>query len=66
MNLDPFLMLGGFFVIGLAWYSLGQWLRHRGHGTKLDRIGAIVEKIQGKIASNVKAAFPKGRRQKNQ
>jgi len=66
MTLDPILMLIGFFIVGLAWYGLGQGLRIWGHGAKLDRIGAIVAKIQGGIASNVKSAFPNGRRQKNQ
>lgn len=36
------MILAGFVLVGVGWWAFGQWLRRRGHGQKLDLIGAGV------------------------
>lgn len=64
MNLNPILILLGFLAVGIAWWAFGQWLRNRGHGAKLDQLGALLSRGQGHISGFVKSALPKGRRSK--
>ncbi len=42
-------MLLGMFVVGIGFWALGQWLRSRGHGDRLDKIDATVSKGQRSI-----------------
>ncbi|MFT0549133.1 hypothetical protein ACMHYO_22685 [Allopusillimonas ginsengisoli] len=35
-------ILTGFVLVGMGWWAFGQWLRSRGHGQKLDQLGAGV------------------------
>lgn len=47
------LPLGGMFVVGIAFWALGQWLRRKGHGELLDRIAVVYGKLQrltGRVA----------------
>lgn len=37
-------MLGGMFLAGIGFWALGQWLRKRGYGDRLDKIDARVSK----------------------
>jgi len=60
MNPNPILILIGFFVVGVAWWAFGQWLRNRGYGAKLDRLGAIFAKAQGQMMSIAKSVLSKG------
>ena len=39
-------MLGGMFLVGIGFWALGQWLRSRGYGDRLDQIDAKVSKGQ--------------------
>ncbi len=32
------MMLGGFFVLGIGMWALGQWLRRKGFGPQLDAL----------------------------
>ncbi|EJG5355184.1 hypothetical protein [Pseudomonas juntendi] len=39
-------MLVGMFLAGIGFWALGQWLRSRGYGDRLDKIDATVSKGQ--------------------
>ncbi|EFH6694700.1 hypothetical protein GNY16_20120 [Escherichia coli] len=39
-------MFVGMFLAGIGFWALGQWLRRRGHGDRLDKIDAKVSKGQ--------------------
>ncbi len=41
------LPLMGMFLLGVAFWGVGQWLRRRGHGEALDRVGARLSRQQG-------------------
>ncbi|WP_082066501.1 hypothetical protein [Pseudomonas oryzihabitans] len=50
----------GFFVVGIGLWALGQWLRRRGHGDRLDQIGEKVSKGQrmtGRALAPVSGSF---------
>lgn len=40
------LPLAGMLVAGIGFWALGQWLRRKGHGDLLDRIGVGLGKVQ--------------------
>ncbi|ATS91168.1 hypothetical protein RN20_13145 [Xanthomonas phaseoli pv. phaseoli] len=42
-------MMVGMFAVGIGFWALGQWLRGRGHGDRLDKIDATVSKGQRSI-----------------
>ncbi|KGK65908.1 hypothetical protein NY96_20520 [Xanthomonas citri pv. fuscans] len=42
-------MMVGMFAVGIGFWALGQWLRGRGHGDRLDKIDATVSKSQRSI-----------------
>jgi len=42
------LPLLGMSLCALGFYALGRWLRSRGHGARLDAIGAVIDKVQHK------------------
>lgn len=48
------LPLVGLLVVGIGLWALGQWLRRRGLGDRLDQIDTIVTKAQGKTGRVVK------------
>lgn len=46
-------MLSAFVAVGIGFWSIGRWLRTRGHGDQLDRIDARVQEIQVKALRNL-------------
>lgn len=48
------LPLVGLFIAGIGLWALGQWLRGRGHGDRLDQIDKIVTTVQGKTGRALK------------
>ncbi|HGA7692130.1 TPA: hypothetical protein ACITFF_001823 [Salmonella enterica subsp. enterica serovar Virchow] len=42
-------MMVGMFATGIGFWALGQWLRSRGHGDRLDKIDAKVSKGQRSV-----------------
>ncbi|CZZ75281.1 MULTISPECIES: hypothetical protein [Gammaproteobacteria] len=42
-------MLFGMFATGIGFWALGQWLRGRGHGDRLDKIDATLSKGQRNV-----------------
>ncbi|EGJ4291106.1 hypothetical protein IM027_002380 [Salmonella enterica] len=42
-------MMVGMFAVGIGFWALGQWLRGRGHGDRLDKIDAKLSKGQRSI-----------------
>lgn len=43
------LMLGGFFVFGVALWALGQWLRRKGYGPQLDLLDREYTALQQRV-----------------
>ncbi|MFS7159412.1 hypothetical protein AB6825_09940 [Serratia proteamaculans] len=44
-----FLMLGSFFVLGVGFWALGQFLRAKGHGPVLDALDGRYKRLHGEV-----------------
>ena len=43
------MMLGGFFVLGIGMWALGQWLRRKGFGPQLDALDKQYTALQHRV-----------------
>ncbi|MZH99460.1 hypothetical protein [Dickeya dianthicola] len=43
------MMLGGFFVLGIGLWALGQWLRRKGYGPQLDALDKHCMALQHRV-----------------
>lgn len=43
------MMLGGFFVLGIGMWALGQWLRRKGFGPQLDALDKQYTALQHQV-----------------
>lgn len=52
-----FFMLGSFFVLGIGFWALGQYLRAKGHGPVLDALDGRYTRLHGEVQ---RAMIPMG------